>query len=256
MHDDDEPVGRVLGRRQALILLGAAGATLTVAGSPAAGATQTAGGPEVCAPALNCVVKPEQMEGPYFVDRMLNRSDIRTDPATGQPSAGTALTLNFTVQAVRPGQCTPLPNAIVDIWQCDAFGLYSDIPSQGSSGRRFLRGYQNTNTDGKAQFITILPGWYTGRTLHIHIKIRTIGTNGRPYEFTSQLYFTTAFGAAYLRTQPYARKGPADTTNNRDSIYLRGGAQMLLNPTSTGAGYSADFAIGLDLSNTQVGRPD
>lgn len=254
MHDDDEPVGKIIGRREALILLGAAGATLTVAGSPVAGATTTSDGAEVCA--LNCVVKPEQMEGPYFVDRRLNRSDIRTDPSTGQASVGTPLTLNFTVQSVRPGQCTPLSNAMVDIWQCDAFGLYSDIPSQGSSGRRFLRGYQTTGADGKVQFITILPGWYTGRTLHIHIKIRTTGTNGRPYEFTSQLYFTQQFGAAYLQTEPYRRKGPADTPNSRDFIYLRGGAQMTLQPQQTGNGYSADFAIGLDLSNTQVGQPD
>ncbi|OXM40295.1 twin-arginine translocation pathway signal protein, partial [Amycolatopsis thailandensis] len=78
----------------------------------------------------------------------------------------------------------------------------------------------------------------------------------RPYEFTSQLYFTPEFGAAYLRTEPYRRKGPADTTNSRDSIYRSGGAQMLLRPQQSGTGYTADFAIGLDLSNTQVGRPD
>ncbi|GAA2831781.1 dioxygenase family protein [Crossiella cryophila] len=255
MHDDDEPIGRVLGRRQALILLGAAGATLTVAGSAMASPTTfVADAPEVCS--LDCVVKPEQMEGPYFVDERLNRSDIRTEPATGRPVPGTALTINFTIQQIRQQQCTPLPGAMVDLWQCDAFGLYSDIPSQGSSGRRFLRGYQNTDQAGAARFITILPGWYTGRTLHIHIKIRTIGTNGRPYEFTSQLYFTPEFGAAYLRTEPYLRRGPANTTNNRDSIYRNGGAQMLLRPQQAGTGYTADFAIGLDLSNIQVGRPD
>ncbi|GAB3740624.1 hypothetical protein GCM10027598_70570 [Amycolatopsis oliviviridis] len=255
MHDDDEPVGQVLGRRQALILLGAAGVTLGVAGSATANAaTSTSGSPEICT--LDCVVKPEQMEGPYFVDERLNRSDIRTEPATGRPVAGTALAINFTVQQIRQQQCTPLPGAMVDLWQCDALGLYSDIPSQGSSGRRFLRGYQNTDQAGVARFTTILPGWYTGRTLHIHIKIRTVGTNGRPYEFTSQLYFTPEFGAAYLRTDPYRRKGPADTTNSRDAIYRSGGAQMLLRPQQAGTGYTADFAIGLDLSNTQVGRPD
>ncbi|MEU8416028.1 dioxygenase family protein [Amycolatopsis japonica] len=255
MHDDDEPVGRVLGRRQALILLGAAGATLAAAGSATASATtSTEGSPEVCT--LDCVVKPEQMEGPYFVDERLNRSDIRSEPSTGQLVPGTPLVINFTVQQVRQQQCTALSGAMIDLWQCDAFGLYSDIPSQGSRGRRFLRGYQNTDQAGTARFTTILPGWYTGRTLHIHVKIRTIGTNGRPYEFTSQLYFTPEFGAAYLRTDPYRRKGPADTTNSRDSIYRNGGSQMLLRPQQSGTGYTADFAIGLDLSNTQVGRPD
>ncbi|WP_158879398.1 twin-arginine translocation pathway signal protein [Amycolatopsis anabasis] len=254
MHDDDEPVGRILGRRQALILLGAAGATLTAAGSTMASAATTSDAPEVCT--LDCVAKPEQMEGPYFVDEKLNRSDIRIEPSTGQAVAGTVLTLNFTVQQIRQQQCSPLPNAMVDLWQCDAFGVYSDIPSQGSSGRKFLRGYQLTNPEGKAQFVTILPGWYQGRTIHIHIKIRTTGTNGRPYEFTSQLYFTDQFNAAYLRTEPYRRKGPADTTNGQDFIYRNGGAQMTLRPTASGNGYSADFAIGLDLSNTQVGRPD
>jgi protocatechuate 3,4-dioxygenase beta subunit len=256
MHDDDEPVGRVLGRRQALALLGVAGAALTVAGSGvAAAATRTAasGGPACL---VNCVAKPEMTEGPYFVDEGLNRSDIRSDPSNGSVSPGTALTLNLSVLQIRGAACTPLPGAVVDIWHCDALGRYSDEAANDTVGKKFLRGYQVSDPAGKARFVTILPGWYQGRTVHIHIKIRTTGTDGNPYEFTSQLFFTEEFQANYLKTQPYASKGTQDTTNSTDGIYRGGGDQMLLLPRRQGAGYVADFSIGMDLSDAEVGDDD
>ncbi|HEX6686675.1 MAG TPA: hypothetical protein VF062_28135 [Candidatus Limnocylindrales bacterium] len=120
----------------------------------------------------------------------------------------------------------------------------------------FLRGYQVANGGGTAHFTTILPGWYRGRTVHIHVKIRTMGADGNAYEFTSQLYFAEDFTTAYLAQAPYAGKGTPDTTNADDMHYANGGDQMLLNPNKTDEVYEATFSIALDLSDTAVGADD
>jgi len=258
MHTDDEPVGRILSRRQALALLGLAGAGVTVVGS--AGVAQASTGPaanvKVAVGAVDCVAKPEMTEGPYFVDEGLNRSDIRIDTADGSLVDGTKLTLNLDVLQLTDGLCTPLPGAVVDIWHCDAYGVYSDEAANDSVGKTFLRGYQVSNAAGRVRFVTILPGWYRGRTVHIHLKIRTTGTDGNPYEFTSQLFLTDEFQAAYLATDPYAGQGTQDTTNETDGIYGDVGDQMLLAPRRQGGGWVAGFCVGLDLSDTAVGADD
>jgi protocatechuate 3,4-dioxygenase beta subunit len=253
MDNDDEFVGRVLGRRQALAILGMSGVALAVAGST--GVAAAAAEPADC---VDCVVKPEMTEGPYFVDEGLNRSDIRSDPSNGSVSEGTTLALALRVLQVADGRCTPLKDAVVDIWHCDALGRYSDIAREGTAGQKFLRGYQVSDRAGWARFITVLPGWYRGRTVHAHLKIQTTGTDGNPYEFTSQLYFTEEFKARYLAEAPYAAKGVPDTTNAADGIYRANGVgdQMLLRPTRRGRGYAATFTIGLDLSDTAVGADD
>jgi protocatechuate 3,4-dioxygenase beta subunit len=151
---------------------------------------------------------------------------------------------------------TPLRGATVDIWHCNAAGIYSDIAAEGTTGKNYLRGYQVTNNGGIVQFTTILPGWYQGRTVHIHVKIRTTGTDGNAYEFTSQLFFTEEFKAAYLATTPYSAEGTPDTTNSTDMHYASVGDQMLLTPHQQGDGYKAEFRIGLDLSDTAVGASD
>jgi len=258
MHSDDEPVGRILNRRQALAVLGLAGAGLTVLGSAgvAHASIGSATTESVSAGAVDCVAKPEMVEGPYFVDEGLNRSDIRVDTSDGSLSDGTKLTLDLDVLQITDGVCAPLPDAMVDIWHCDAYGVYSDEAANNSVGKTFLRGYQISNTAGRVRFVTVLPGWYQGRTVHIHIKIRTTGTDGNPYEFTSQLYFTEDFQLAYLATDPYAAKGARDTTNDTDGIYGDIGDQMLLGPRRQGHGWAAGFCIGLDLSDTAVGGDD
>jgi protocatechuate 3,4-dioxygenase beta subunit len=255
MEDDDRPVGRVLGRRQALAILGMSGVALSVAGSAGVAAATPAGRAADC---VDCVVKPEMTEGPYFVDEGLNRSDIRSDPSDGTVSAGTTFALGMRVLRIAGSRCTPLPGAIVDVWHCDALGSYSDIAQEGTSGKKYLRGYQLTDRAGHVRFTTVLPGWYRGRTVHIHIKVRATGTDGNPYEFTSQLYYTEEFKAEYLTADPYAAKGAPDTTHAQDGIYTAGGAgdQMLLHPHRQHHGYAAEFAIGLDLSDTAVGADD
>jgi len=258
MHSDDEPVGRILSRRQALTALGLAGAGLTVLGSAgvAHASTHAATTENAPAVAINCVAKPEMTEGPYFVDEGLNRSDIRIDTSDGSMVDGTKLTINLDVLQITDGVCRPLPAAVVDIWHCDAYGVYSDEAANDSVGKTFLRGYQVSNAAGRVRFVTVLPGWYRGRTIHFHIKIRTTGTDGNPYEFTSQLYFTEEFQLAYLATDPYAAKGARDTTNETDGIYGDIGDQMLLRPHKQRTGWVAGFCIGLDLSDAAVGADD
>lgn len=106
------------------------------------------------------VATPAITEGPYFVDELLNRTDIRSDPTDGTFRAGLPLRLGITVSQLSGGVITPLPGATVDLWQCDALGVYSDVASENTAGQKFLRGYQVTDDHGKVRFLTIYPGWY------------------------------------------------------------------------------------------------
>lgn len=244
MTHEDQPTGRLLSRREVMAFLGATGmAWLMTRGLNPKQAV--AGMPEP-----SCVVRPGQTEGPYFVDERLNRSDIRTDPANGRVKAGTLLALTFLVSRLNSGGCQPLPDAQVDIWHCDATGVYSDVQDPGfdSTGQKFLRGYQVTDPRGSVQFITVYPGWYPGRTVHIHFKIRTAPMARRSVEFTSQLYFNDDLTDRVHTVPPYTTAGPRTTRNQQDWIFRRGGDQLLLAPTSTAEGYSATFAIGLQLA--------
>lgn len=138
-----------------------------------------------------CVVTPELTEGPYVVDERLNRSDIRSDPTTGAVKEGIPLQLTLRVWQVSSAGCTPLQGAMVDIWHCDALGVYSDVvdPQFNTRGQKFLRGYQVTDADGTVQFITIHPGWYQGRAVHIHFKVRSAAGATQSHECTSQFFF-------------------------------------------------------------------
>jgi protocatechuate 3,4-dioxygenase beta subunit len=205
------------------------------------------------------VVRPELTEGPYFVDEKINRSDVRADTKTGVVKEGVPLALTLLVSQVAVGQCTPLKDAQIDIWHCDAAGAYSDVAdnTMGSAvGQNFLRGYQLTDSSGTAHFTTIYPGWYRGRAVHIHFKIRTKGTDGAAYEFTSQFFFDDALSDQVFANAPYAAKGTRDTRNSNDGIYQGGGSQTTLAPTKTADGYAAAFSLALDLSDTSVGKSD
>jgi hypothetical protein len=122
---------------------------------------------------------------------------------------------------------------VVDVWHCNALGVYSDVsdPSFNTSGQKFLRGYQVTVNDGVARFTTIYPGWYQGRAVHIHFKVRSSASSGSAYEFTSQLFFDDALTDRVHAQQPYASKGQRDLRNSQDGIYNQGGSQLLLTVT-------------------------
>jgi len=273
MDNDDRPIGRVLSRREALAVLGALSAAALAACSPAANlaptaapttglptsaataapttgaastaattATATTGATTVAASAPMCVVRPALTEGPYFVDEKLNRSDIRSDPSDGSVKDGIPLVLTVAVNSIG-NACSALSGATVDVWHCDAAGVYSDAsdPSFNTKGKKFLRGYQTTDANGQVKFTTIYPGWYHGRAVHIHFKIRT--SSG--HDFTSQWFFDDGLSDTVLAQAPYAAKGARDTRNNQDGIYSGGGSQLLLAPALANGTYSATFNIGL-----------
>jgi len=195
-----------------------------------------------------CVVRPEQTEGPYFVDENLNRSDIRMDPSDKSIKPGVPLRLQFHVSRVAAGACAPLAGAIVDIWHCDALGVYSDVRDAGfdTRGKKFLRGYQQTGANGSAEFRTIYPGWYEGRAVHIHFKIRGPQAAGAQ-DFTSQLYFDEAVTDQVLKQPPYSGKGGRRTMNDGDFNFRRGGKQLITTLTKKPDGYIANFEIGLQM---------
>lgn len=242
MTREDVPVGRLLSRREVVVLLGTSAACLMVDSLFPYRAVAGMSGPA-------CVVRPEQTEGPYFVDERLHRSDIRSDPTDGQVKPGTPLALTVLLSRLSAGDCQPLAGAQVDIWHCDALGVYSDVrdPGFNTVGKKFLRGYQITDERGEAKFLTIYPGWYEGRTVHIHVKVRTAPVARRSFEFTSQMYFDDAFTDRVHADQPYASKGQRIARNQHDRIFRRGGDQLMLAPTATANGYAATFAIGLQL---------
>jgi protocatechuate 3,4-dioxygenase beta subunit len=232
-----------LSRRDVLTWFGIAGAAWLLEQAPVPRrATAESGEPP-------CLVLPQQTEGPYFVDERLNRSDIRSDPSTGQVTRGTPLQLTVRVMEIHGANCQPLVGAVVDLWQCDAMGFYSDVrdPWFNTIGRKFLRGYQMTDKNGEARFITIYPGWYPGRTVHLHVKIRLAWRGRRRLEFTSQLYFDDELTDYVFSHPPYALRGPRSTHNWQDWIFRQGGDRLMLDPTPTDDGHAATFTFGLRL---------
>jgi protocatechuate 3,4-dioxygenase beta subunit len=235
-------------RREALSVLGVAGLSMLV-GCGDGSAAAAAGGGGGSATSGPCVLKPAETEGPYFVDERLDRQDIRSDPTTGVVKDGARVDLTIRVSRVDGQTCAPFAGATVDLWQCDATGSYSDESAQGSVGDQSLRGYQVTDHDGKVSFVTIFPGWYVGRTVHIHLKIRTFASATTTYEFTTQIYFDEAVIGEILADAPYAARGPADTTNAEDSIYATsGGSRLHADVTKNAGGYAATFEIAVATS--------
>jgi protocatechuate 3,4-dioxygenase beta subunit len=161
---------------------------------------------------------------------------VRADIVEGKP--GTPLTLDLLV--LTGGACTPLANAAVDIWHCDAAGVYSGYQGQlgglDTRGSVFLRGTQLTGPDGRVRFQTIYPGWYPGRTTHIHFKVHLSGNR----EATSQLYFAEELNQQVYATAPYAAHGQKDTSNTADA-FARGAP--LLAVTRSGPAYAASMTI-------------
>jgi protocatechuate 3,4-dioxygenase beta subunit len=160
----------------------------------------------------SCTLSRELTEGPYWIHTSLTRRDI-TEDRDGMP-----LRIVFTVQDA--STCRAIPNADVEIWQADAAGEYSgfDGGRGGQTSTRYLRGHQKANAKGKATFDTIYPGWYTGRTPHIHLKVHVGGNEVH----TGQLFFRDSLSAAVYKTRHYRSRGAAETSNAADDIYESG----------------------------------
>jgi protocatechuate 3,4-dioxygenase beta subunit len=249
MDRDDIQVGRLLSRREILALLGASGLAALAGCRPSREVAESGAAAGGVLP--SCVVRPEQTEGPYFVDGRLDRSDIRSDPESGAIKAGALLQIAIVVSRIgNGGACTPLSGARVDLWQCDVDGVYSGVrdPSFDTTGQLFLRGYQLTDATGTARFTTIYPGWYRGRTVHTHFKVRTEPSAPRGHEFTSQLYFDDALTDRVHAREPYVSKGQRTVRNEGDGIFRRNGNQLMLDVAEAGQGYEGTFHLGLQIA--------
>jgi protocatechuate 3,4-dioxygenase beta subunit len=181
-----------------------------------------------------CTLYPEQTAGPFYLDLDLLRRDI----SEGRP--GAPLSLIVQVQA---DDCSPLKDLAVDVWHCDANGVYSGFPNQlgglDTTGQTFLRGTQVTDDGGIAQFQSIYPGWYPGRTTHIHFRVHTSSTT----EATSQLYFPESVTEEIYATSPYDARGQKDTPNALDGIATANPAPLAMVTSSTSAGYVARILV-------------
>lgn len=210
---------------------------VTDSGSAAAAAETTTG----CA-----TLTLEETQGPFWVDERLNRSDVRADTDTGVVQTGVLVTFTLTITDAGDS-CTPQQGVYVDLWHANREGAYSDVSGSGNpdeTGLNFLRGYQVTDANGQVTFTTIYPGWYAGRTTHLHYRVRTTLSDSSEVNFTSQLFFAESVNNAVYATTPYARSGTRSTTNSNDSLY---DAALVMPVTgSAGAGYTGAFTVNLD----------
>ncbi len=212
----------VLPSRRRVLVLGATGA-LALTGLHGFNIAAFAQQEKAASPILT----PEETEGPYWIEEKLKRSDVRVDPTTKFVEKGLPLTLDVKVSHLQNGVVQPLKDAYVDIWHCNASGQYSDVQQNGTSGKKFLRGYQITDDRGQVQFTTVYPGWYQGRTVHIHARIRTAEGSKTTHDFTTQMYFDESVTAHVYKQAPYSARTGRDTFNSRDGIFSA--------PTRTGS---------------------
>jgi protocatechuate 3,4-dioxygenase beta subunit len=175
----------------------------------------------------SCRLTAEQTEGPYYFDVDKIRSDIREDRE--------GATLKLALRVRNAESCEPIANAVVDIWHCDASGVYSGFES--GEGEEFLRGVQVTDKEGIAEFTTIYPGWYQGRTVHIHAKVHL----DKQTVLTTQLYFPEDVSEKVYANAPY-RQG-RDQFNASDGIFDE---SLILTVKPDGDGYLG--AIGFDVT--------
>lgn len=193
------------------------------------------------APGGACAVTPGQTEGPFFVPSSA-RSDIR--------GGRTGERLELELRIVDGRTCAPLSEVVVELWHADAMGTYSafdlaDGNTANVAGEDFLRGFQQTDAEGIVRFTTIYPGWYPGRTPHLHVK----AVRGGVELVTTQLYFPDELSDAVHASEPYASRGRRDTTNATDALARSGPgvAPLLVIPAASDAGLSGELEIGVRL---------
>jgi protocatechuate 3,4-dioxygenase beta subunit len=241
-------------RRRVLRDLGGAG--LIGAGLAGAGSGLLGGSPLAAAPALAaaCTLTAEQEEGPYYLDLEKVRKDI-TEGKSG-------LRLDLRITIVDRSTCRPIEGVAVDIWHCDAVGVYSGFAAEHTQGRTSLRGVQLTGADGTATFRTIYPGWYPGRATHIHLKAHVGGTSGAStyrgghVAHTGQLFFSDTVTDQVARRSPYTGDHVVRTRNAADRIFTQeGGSSAKLALTrrkaaTIKAGYTGAITLGIDPAAT------
>jgi protocatechuate 3,4-dioxygenase beta subunit len=220
--------------RRSLLRLAGLAAGAAGLGTWRSGGAEAGGPAAVESGAVSCVLTPEQTEGPYYLDDQRFRRNI-TD---GRP--GTPLILRLAVVDV--STCKPITGAAVDVWHCDALGTYSGV---GGNRGRFMRGLQRTDVHGVATFRTVYPGWYRGRTVHIHVKVHVRGN----VVHTGQLYFADALTDAVFRAAPYSRRPNRTTRNADDFVFANGGKRSLLRlRRRRQGGYTGSITMGVHRS--------
>lgn len=240
-----------LSRRQAMRGL-LAGSAIPGALAPQAASAATTSPAAAERPPGQCVLLPQIEEGPYYFDPKLVRADI----TEGRPGAG----LKLKLRVIETGACTPITNARVDIWHADASGVYSGYAGQGkdrevsTKGLTYLRGTQTTDSDGRVAFTTIYPGWYPGRTPHIHVKVFI----DKKSLVTAQIFFPEEFSKRIYTTRaPYSARPVSDTTNATDGIFHDGerdGGGTVLAMSEDGDTIVAALLIGVDKSGEAAAR--
>jgi protocatechuate 3,4-dioxygenase beta subunit len=225
-----------LTRRGSLLKVGGLLGAALGAGAWKAAESDGAGPAAVASGEVSCILTPEQTEGPYYIAV----EKVRRNITEGHP--GTPLLLRTTV--VNASNCRPIRNAAVDVWHADAAGIYSGF-GDGAGNRTFMRGIQRTNANGLAVFRTVYPGWYQGRTVHIHVKVH-LGGN---VVHTGQLYFPDSVTDAVYRRAPYTNRANRTTRNVDDAIYRNGGRRSLVKVRRNASGvYVATITMGVTRS--------
>lgn len=219
-----------LTRRRSLLGLG--GLFAAALGAGAARATGKSGPAGVASGQVKCVLTPEMTEGPYYISDEKLRRDI-TDGKKGTR-------LDLALSVVDASTCRSIKGATVDIWHCDASGVYSGFGA-GASNRTFLRGLQKTDSRGVAHFKTIYPGWYPGRAVHIHVKVH-VGGN---VVHTGQLFFSDTVTDAAYKKAPYNKRPNRSPRNPGDAIFVNGGKRSLLKLKKTKTGYRGTITMGI-----------
>src|SRR5438132_2705299 len=225
-----------LTRRGSLVRLGGLLATAVGAAGLKIDSSDGAGPAAVASGEVSCVLTPEQTEGPYYIANEALRRNI-TEGRPGVP-------LSLRAFVVSASTCKPIKAAAVDIWHADAGGVYSGFGS-GAASRTFMRGIQRTNAKGLALFRTVYPGWYQGRTVHIHVKVH-LGGN---VVHTGQLYFPDTLTDAVYRAAPYSARSNRVVRNPDDAIYRNGGSKSVVSVRKNSAGvYVATIMMGVHRS--------
>jgi len=201
-----------------------------------------------------CAATYEGEEGPNFVNDSgagYLRSNLLTnlDGSSSQPGVPLALTL---VVQDSKNNCAPLAGVQVDIWSCNATGVYSGEASERTASDNWLRGYQLTDASGRVTFNTIVPGWYSGRTTHIHLRLRsTYDSSASGGTNTTQLFFDQSIvNGIYTSVAPYASRGASPTTNAGDRVFAQEqhSTGVLSLTGSAASGFAATYTIDLPIT--------